>query len=127
MQCCTHVVTVTVTLQCSKGHLSLPSLYATFSPLLFLSKDPEVFDTVRDMQFHHVKKEPMGDLHSICHGAASLKDPKRKAGKVQRKPTFSSYLADDNIGDDQSAQHRTASSFMLVRKEVELRLLVQKG
>ena len=86
-------------------------------PLPFLSKDPEVFDTVHDMQFHHMKKEPVGDLHNVSHGASTLKDPKRKAGKpLRRKPTFSSYLADDNTGDDQSAPHRAASSFMLVRK-----------
>ena len=80
-----------------------------------------MFETVREMQFHHVKKEPIADpLHNLGHGAgSSLKDPKRKAGKSHhRKPTFSSYLADDNTtGDDQSAQHRAASSFMLVRKE----------
>ena len=56
-----------------------------------------MFDIIRDLQYHHSKKESIGDLSAI-----SLKNShSRFRSKALRNPTFSSLITDqvDSGGD----------------------------
>ena len=49
-----------------------------------------MYDVIRDLQYHHSKKESIGDITAI-----SLKNPhSRFRGKALRNPTFSSLITD---------------------------------
>lgn len=60
-----------------------------------------MFDVIRDLQYHHSKKESIGDISAV-----SLKNShSRFRSKALRNPTFSSLITDqaESGGDGASA------------------------